>query len=279
MANEIRALDNRSVEQLRAIIARDPIRYCYVASRLAQGGHGLFKHSYSDVIGYFDDGHLKSALLLGANVVPINTSSVARQEFARSLSRMGRRCSSIVGQSEEVLDLWSLLESTWGSAREVRRNQPMMSISTNSAVDVDDEVRFATKFDLDILMPACIDMFTGEVGVSPIAHGAGPAYRNRISDLITQRQSLVKVVNGDVVFKAEVGSIGDGVAQIQGVWVKPSLRGQGIAVPAMAAVVNKVRANIAPVVSLYVNDFNTAAIATYNRVGFTQVDTFATVLF
>ena len=279
MAHEIRALDNRSVEHLRTIIARDPIRYCYVASRLAQGGHGFFKHSYSDVIGYFDDGHLKSALLLGANVVPINTSSVARQEFARSLIRMGRRCSSIVGQSEEVLDLWSLLEPTWGTAREVRRNQPMLSISTNSAVDVDDEVRFATKFDLDILMPACIDMFTGEVGVSPIAHGAGPAYRNRISDLITHRQSLVKVVNGDVVFKAEVGSIGDGVAQIQGVWVKPSLRGQGIAVPAMAAVVNKVRANIAPVVSLYVNDFNTAAIATYNRVGFTQVDTFATVLF
>ena len=30
--------------------------------------------------------------------------------------------------------------------------------------------------------------------------------------------------------------------------------------------------------SLYVNDFNTVARATYHRIGFTQVGTFATVL-
>jgi predicted GNAT family acetyltransferase len=279
MAHEIRALDNRTVDNLRTIIARDPIRYCYVASRLAQGGHGFLKHSYSDVIGYFDDGHLKSALLLGANVVPINTSSVARQEFARVLARQGRRCSSIVGQSEEVLDLWSLLNGAWSSAREVRANQPMMAISSKPLVAEDREVRFATKNDLDILMPACIDMFTGEVGVSPTAHGGGPAYRNRISELISERRSLVKVENNEVIFKAEVGAVGEGVAQIQGVWVKPEMRGQGIAAPAMAAVVKKVRTEIASTVSLYVNDFNLTALATYRRVGFEQVDTFATVLF
>lgn len=279
MAHEIRPLDNRSVDLLRAMIGRDPVRHCYVASRLAQGGHGLFKHSFSDVLGYFDDGHLKSALLLGANLVPINTSSVARQEFARVLSRQGRRCSSIVGQSEEVLDLWSMLESSWGTAREVRPHQPMMSMSTPAFIEHDPEVRYAHKSDLDIVMPACIDMFTGEVGVSPVAHGAGHAYRNRIADLIGQQRSLIKVVNGQVVFKAEVGAIGDGVAQIQGVWVAPALRGQGIAAPAMATVVNKVRTDLAPTVSLYVNNFNTPALATYRRVGFEQVDTFATVLF
>jgi predicted GNAT family acetyltransferase len=32
------------------------------------------------------------------------------------------------------------------------------------------------------------------------------------------------------------------------------------------------------VASLYVNDFNTVARATYARIGFTQVGTFATVL-
>lgn len=279
MAHEIRPLDNRSVDMLRAIISRDPVRHCYVASRLAQGGHGLFKHSFSDVLGYFDDGHLKSAILLGANVVPINTSSVARQEFARVLSRQGRRCSSIVGQSEEVLDLWRMLEGAWGVAREERTNQPMLAMNTNSLIQSDPEVRYATKSDLDIVMPACIDMFTGEVGVSPVAHGAGHAYRNRIADLISQRRSLVKVVNNEVIFKAEVGAVGQGVAQVQGVWVKPELRGQGLAAPAMAAVVNKVRTDIAPHVSLYVNDFNAPALATYRKVGFTQVDTFATVLF
>ncbi len=47
----------------------------------------------------------------------------------------------------------------------------------------------------------------------------------------------------------------------------------------MAAVVKYVLADIAPVVSLYVNNFNAPALATYKKVGFEQVDTFATVLF
>ena len=36
---------------------------------------------------------------------------------------------------------------------------------------------------------------------------------------------------------------------------------------------------LAPTVRLYVNSYNTAAIRTYQRVGFTQVGTFATILF
>ena len=36
---------------------------------------------------------------------------------------------------------------------------------------------------------------------------------------------------------------------------------------------------MAPVVSLYVNDYNEAAMAAYRRVGFRPVGTYATVLF
>ena len=88
----------------------------------------------------------------------------------------------------------------------------------------------------------------------------------------------MRVDDGEVVFKADVGSVALGVAQVQGVWVAPRWRGQGLAVPAMAAVVEQVRAEIAPVVTLYVNDFNTPARATYARVGFTEIGSFATVL-
>jgi predicted GNAT family acetyltransferase len=40
-----------------------------------------------------------------------------------------------------------------------------------------------------------------------------------------------------------------------------------------------VRSRFAPSVSLYVNDYNVRAVRTYERVGFRQVGTFATVLF
>jgi len=39
------------------------------------------------------------------------------------------------------------------------------------------------------------------------------------------------------------------------------------------------RARVAPVVSLYVNDFNVVARRAYERVGFRQVGTFTSVLF
>ncbi len=47
----------------------------------------------------------------------------------------------------------------------------------------------------------------------------------------------------------------------------------------MAAVLRYALADVAPVVSLYVNDFNTPARRTYDRVGFREAGAFMSVLF
>ena len=59
----------------------------------------------------------------------------------------------------------------------------------------------------------------------------------------------------------------------------PRHRGRGIGASGTAAVVEYARRSIAPVVSLYVNDYNRAARAAYDRVGFRQVGTYSSVLF
>jgi predicted GNAT family acetyltransferase len=279
MAHEIRALDAHSIDLVKNLIEQDPVRHCFLAARLEQTKQSRFRPSYPDLLGYFDDGNLKSVLMTGANIVPVNTSLIARQEFATVLNRSGRRSSSIVGPAEEVLDLWSRVSASWGPAREVRGNQPVLSMRTNSSVEIDHDVRYSNLSDLEDLVPACIAMFTEEVGISPTINGGGNAYRNRISELVSSRRSFVKYLGSELVFKAEIGTVGAGVAQIQGVWVKPKYRGKGISVSAMAAVVKLVLADVAPVVSLYVNDYNEVALKTYRSVGFEQVDTFATVLF
>lgn len=86
------------------------------------------------------------------------------------------------------------------------------------------------------------------------------------------------VEEGRILFKADLGSVGVGAGQVQGVWVDPAYRGQRIAAPAMARVVELARREI-DWVSLYVNDYNAPAMATYRRVGFRDVGLFATILF
>ena len=129
------------------------------------------------------------------------------------------------------------------------------------------------------MLPACVAMFTEEVGVSPLAGGAAEAYRARVAELVRHGRAYARIDDGRVVFKAEIGAVSDGVCQVQGVWVAPEYRGLGLAAPGMSTVVQLARRDHARIVSLYVNDFNTVARRVYERVGFTDAGTFATVLF
>ena len=133
--------------------------------------------------------------------------------------------------------------------------------------------------ELDVLVPACIAMFTEEVGISPVGPDGGASYRSRVAELVRAGRAFARFEGGRVVFKAEIGSVSSAACQVQGVWVPPDLRGRGLAAPGMAAVAELSRRDIAPVVSLYVNDFNEAARATYRKVGFADVGAFMSVLF
>lgn len=274
----VRPVTARDVDALDALLARDPVAHCFVTSRIRVGGVDPWRLG-GELLGYFDDDGLQSVVYCGANLVPVETTAVTRAAFADRLRPQGRRCSSFVGPAAEVLDLWRLLEPAWGSAREVRSNQPVMVIDSAPAAPIDPQVRRATMADLDMLVPACVAMFTAEVGVSPIAGGMSAAYRSRIAEIVREGRSFVRIDDDVVVFKAEVGAVSPDVCQVQGVWVDPAFRGRGVSISGMAAVVEQSRAQIAPTVSLYVNDYNTAARKCYRTVGFRERGAFATVLF
>jgi predicted GNAT family acetyltransferase len=100
-----------------------------------------------------------------------------------------------------------------------------------------------------------------------------------MADLIRASRSFARIEpDGHVTFKAEIGAVTPYACQVQGVWVPPEDRGRGHAVRGMAAVV-QAALDLAPVVTLYVNDFNAPARAAYRHAGFSQVGTFMSVLF
>jgi len=117
-----------------------------------------------------------------------------------------------------------------------------------------------------------------EVGVDPRLGDGGVGYRARVAEQIASGRAFARFEDGEVVFKAEIGALSSRVGQIQGVWVRPDRRGCGLGAAGTAAVVDRLIA-MSRVASLYVNGYNSPARAAYARVGFSQIASFATVLF
>lgn len=274
----VRVLDDRDCPAVQALLARDPVANVFVASRVEHSGCDPWRLG-AQLWGYPTAGpRLEGLCYAGANLVPVAAGPEAIDAFAERATRQGRRCSSIVGDAALVLPLWQRLEALWGPAREVRANQPLLATDRPAPIPADPAVRRVRPDELDIALPACVAMFTEEVGVSPLADG-GTLYRQRVSELISTGRSFARIEDGRVLFKAEVGAATRAACQVQGVWVAPDQRGRGLSEPGMAAVVEICLRDLAPVVSLYVNDFNTAARRSYEAVGFEQVGTFASILF
>ena len=277
-ASALRLMTDHDREEVLALCDRDPVANVFVTARIRHAGLDP-RRLGAQVWGYFEAGRLTSLCYSGANLVPVAATPEAVTVFADRARIHGRRCSSIVGPADVVAQLWDLLAPSWGRPREIRANQPVMTISGPPLVAPDPLVRPVRLDELDVMLPACIAMFTEEVGVSPIGPDGGLAYRARVSELIRAGRSFARIENGEVLFKAEVGAVTPLACQVQGVWVPPHARGRGLASHGMAAVVQAGLATLAPVVTLYVNDFNVPARAAYSRVGFTQAATFSSVLF
>ncbi len=277
-STSLRVLRPEDLAAVDEVLSRDPVADVFVASRVRAAGLDPARLG-GEMWGYAVDGRLEALCHAGANLVPVQADAEAVSAFAERARRLGRRCASIVGEREAVAAMWADLEPVWGPAREVRDPQPLMALSGPPVVAPDPLVRRVRMDELDVLVPACIAMFTEEVGISPVGADGGSSYRARIGDLVRTGRAFARIEDGRVVFKAEIGSSSEAACQVQGVWVPPDLRGHGLAAPGMASVADVARREIAPVVSLYVNDFNHAARATYRRVGFLDVGTFMSVLF
>jgi uncharacterized protein len=274
----LRLLGPADVPAVRELAARDPVVNVFAdyRTRLTQleprwlGG---------EMWGYEVDGELVSACHAAANLVPVQATPDAIAAFAERAVSQPRRCATVVGPADAVDPLWQLLEPHWGPARELRRGQPHLQISSAPAVAPDPLVRRMEAVDVPTLYPACVAMYTEEVGVSPEQGGGADLYRARVAQLVSKGWSFARIEDGRVVFKAEVAAASTYACQVQGVYVDPSRRGEGLAAAGIAAVAAQALADIAPVVSLYVNEHNVAARRAYARAGFEQTATFCTVMF
>jgi uncharacterized protein len=274
LVDERRVSVVRDVGAVMRVLEEDPVGSCMVACRVAE--HGVEPSAIGGEL-WTRRRATESLCYAGANLIPLRGDAADLNAFADKAMSTARRCSSLVGRAELVLPMWRRLEHAWGTARDVREHQPLMALNTPPQCATDPNVRQVRADELDAYLVASIDMFIGEVGIDPRIGDGGRGYRRRVAGLIAAGRAWARFERGEVVFKAEVGSQSPGVGQIQGVWVHPEWRGHGLGTAGTATLASAV-VRSGRTASLYVNGFNTVARATYARIGFQQVGTFATVL-
>jgi predicted GNAT family acetyltransferase len=123
-------------------------------------------------------------------------------------------------------------------------------------------------------------MITGELGYDPRTAGDfGTGIRHGIERGIwwVGEYAGSGPHRGRLCFFCHIGPESDRTAQLQGIWTPPDLRGLGFAAAAFGAVCRRLLESF-PTLSLYVNDFNTAAVRLYERIGFRTIGELQTIL-
>lgn len=276
----MRTLTDDDRSSLQRLLAAYPVVACGLIARLDAAGSLHPARLGGVVLGSsMPGGELVAACFIGGSVVPVGEDPVHAHALGAAVAGRQRAASEVVGEAHVVAAFWSGLAPVWGRPRSLRWNQPLLWSDRAAPVTPDRRVRMALLSDLDQYLPAATAMFTEELGIPPHPLGGADGYQSRLAAMVASgRAYLLADERGRVVFKAEIGAVSRHTAQLQGVWVHPQLRGQGVGTAAMATVIEKAL-RLAPAVSLYVNDYNLPARALYAKLGLRQVGTLATLLF
>lgn len=286
-------LGHEHTDWLQSRTAEDPAKHVFLAGLLEITSSAAVSSASGTLYGVFAGTDPVAVYWIGGSIISIGATSATNAEVARLLNSQGRRACSIIGAQQPVLDLYRRL--TWGSPRGVRPDQPFMVADREPDVEPSAEVRLGTLDDVTCAFAAAVEMFTEEVGFSPVEDGT-TGYLGKVRSNLSSGSTLLYTTEHDpqgepmrrwpaensdrqVVFKADIGIRSSHAVQIQGVWVHPDFRGRGLAAPGMAALTDYVRRTVAPTVSLYVNSYNSPALRAYERAGFSQVGSFATVIY
>ncbi|MSO32997.1 MAG: GNAT family N-acetyltransferase [Candidatus Nanopelagicaceae bacterium] len=254
-------------------LATAPEVNCFLSSR-AQ----LLEKSKNSTLLIYRNSHseIEGVTYIGGNLIPAISTRAALLSLVDHLRSKQYKFSSIVGESRTVFDLWELISHLYSEPRAIRQSQPLLSLRGVPKISGNPLALLATLADLDEVVEVGITMFTAEVGEVPDYVD----YRSRSIELIEAGRTLISrdLDNGKIIFKSDIGAIGAGAYQIHGVWVDPAHRGKGLGSAGVATLVEYGN-RFAPIASLYVNDFNHAARASYHKVGFEKVAELATIFF
>ena len=227
---------------------------------------------------YVDDaGNVQGVGFFGRQVVLAAYRDAAIAAFAET-APVYRFERMIVGPRQTVDRYWQLVRRWHAPPRLIRESQPLMAVdrSTLRGAANGVTVRRAQPDEWDAVASNSARMIEQELEYDPRV--AASEFNANVRMMIDRGLWWVGEREGELVFFCNAGPHSPQTLQLQGIWTPPALRGRGYATAALYGICSELLDD-APTLSLYVNGFNTGAIALYDRVGFRRVGEFSTLLF
>jgi len=268
----IKSLSDDDVAAALAFLRRDALINVYLISRLLEEKSAAATQIYA----VWHNREIALVASLATNIVlasdpgaPRNLTETAIALIAdRILTRM-LPVRAIISPATLVDMLWKHLHSRIDPPTVVRLSQPIYAIRRRFDFPDLSMTRYATLRDLDALVPACAAMHKEEVGIDPLERDAA-GYRERVRELIERKRSMIRVIDGVIASKCEFSAVTNDVVQLMGVWTDPRFRRRGFAKETLREVIGHLFRK-GKAVTLFVNDFNTGAIALYESLGFRRI--------
>jgi len=255
--------DEHRAEALDFLAAR-PIHTVYMAGLIRDNGlvSPLNRGSF---YGYRDEeGRLAGVAIIG-HITAIETTSDAALEAFAHLAQEHGQAHAILGESEMVEQFWKYYAQA-GQQLRLACRETLFSQSWPVEMREPVNLRRATLADLEQVMPVHAAMAFEECGVNPLEKDP-EGFRRRTSRRIEQGRVWVLVVDGRLIFKADVISETPEATYVEGVYVNPEERGKGYGLRCMSQL-GRTLLQGTRAICLLVNERNQGAHGFYRKAGY-----------
>ncbi|HKO95631.1 MAG TPA: GNAT family N-acetyltransferase [Pyrinomonadaceae bacterium] len=229
--------------------------------------HGIVSpNNRGTFYGYRDSSQqLEGVALIGHAIVMEAKTDQALKAFAAA----AQRCTTahlILCEENRMDQFWRLYAQ---GGQEMRRASRQLQFELRWPTEVTNArsgLRLAALQDLEQLIPVHAEMAREESGVDPMV--VDPiGFVQRYTKRIEKGRTWVSMINGKLIFKAEVINESPGVTYIEGVWVNPELRRQGYGLGCMSQL-SRMLLWRTKSLCLLVNDENEAAARFVKQAGY-----------
>ncbi len=212
-------------------------------------------------------GRLEGVALIGHATLFEARTPRALRAFARA-AQTRRGLHLVLGESDAVAEFWRHYRAE-GQPMRLACRELLFQLDRGGRAEEGAAVeglRLATQADLPLVIPAQARMVEDESGLDPrLSDPEG--FRRRCERRIDRGRTWVLTEGGRLVFKAEVFSETEEVVYLEGVYVAPEERGQGVGLRCLSRLTAEMLRRVISV-CLLVNERNRAAHAFYRKAGF-----------